>query len=351
MTIRYFILIAALLLLSSICFAGQVTLTNGDRLTGSIVKSDETTLTLKTDLAGTVEIKWSGIKELKSQEKLAVTTSFAPGPYSGTVGAENGSVTIHAGPGETQTVPLSEIKALRTPAEQLAYEKSLNPPLYRGWNAGLNLGYALTGGNSQTRTLSAAFTALRPTSTDKWNLYLNSVYAKNNDPAANPKVTANNITAGIRYDRNATSRLFGFVNADFQTNALQELDLRSLLGGGLGIHAIKGERTTFDLLGGANYTREDYTTFSRNLSALTFGDEFLRKFGSSTTLVQKMFIFPDMNKVGDYHATFDLGVVTKLNKWLGWQNSFSDIYVTNPPDGNKKNDIIFTTGLNISFAH
>jgi hypothetical protein len=30
---------------------------------------------------------------------------------------------------------------------------------------------------------------------------------------------------------------------------------------------------------------------------------------------------------------------------------FGDIYLSNPPLGKKKNDIIFTTGLNISFIH
>jgi hypothetical protein len=41
--------------------------------------------------------------------------------------------------------------------------------------------------------------------------------------------------------------------------------------------------------------------------------------------------------------------VTRISKWLGWQNSLGDIYVSNPPLGKKKNDVIFTTGLNVSF--
>jgi hypothetical protein len=39
-----------------------------------------------------------------------------------------------------------------------------------------------------------------------------------------------------------------------------------------------------------------------------------------------------------------------MNKWLGWQNSFSDIYVTNPPLGKKQNDIILTTGLRVTLG-
>lgn len=332
-------------------FADQVTLTNGDRLTGTILKSDDKTLTLKTALAGTIEIQWSGIKELTTDEQLAVTTASAPKPYSGTVTAKDGSVVVTPTGGTPTTVPQTDIKALRSPAEQAAYEASLHPPLTRGWKGGINLGFALTGGNSQTTNLAIAFNALRPTSTDKLSLYANTVYATNNAAIGVSSTTANNTHGGLRYDRNLTQKLFAFVNADFDSNALQDLNLRSLVGGGLGFHAIKSDTTTLDFLGGANYTRENYTTFTRNSAALTAGDEFMHKFGASTVLIQKFFFYPDMSDLGQYHFTFNTGTVTKLSKWLGWQNSFDDIYVTNPPIGKKKNDIIFTTGLNIAFTH
>ena len=165
-----------------------------------------------------------------------------------------------------------------------------------------------------------------------------------------PSTTANAIQAGTRYSRNLTDRLFAYVGADFQTDALQQLNLRTVLGGGLGFHAIKNDRTTLDLLAGLNYTRENYDTFNRNFAALTLGEEFTHKLGASTLVTQKAYFFPNLNDTGEYRTTFNLGSVTKLSKWLGWQNAFGDIYVTNPPLGTKKNDIVLTTGLNVSFT-
>ena len=46
---------------------------------------------------------------------------------------------------------------LRSPAEQAAYEKSLHPGLLEGWNGGLNLGFAVTRGNSETKNLNIGF--------------------------------------------------------------------------------------------------------------------------------------------------------------------------------------------------
>jgi putative salt-induced outer membrane protein len=143
--------------------------------------------------------------------------------------------------------------------------------------------------------------------------------------------------------------LFWFGGLDFQTDALQLLDLRSVFSSGLGFHVIKNERTTLDLLGGANYTREKYDAFSRNIAGLTLGEELATKLGASTSLTQKLYFYPDLTNTGEYRATFSFGTVTKINGWLGWQNAFGDIYVTNPPAGTRQNDILLTTGLNFSF--
>ncbi len=344
------LLLAVLFVFVAFGYADQVTLTNGDHITGTVVKSDGKTLTLKTELAGTVEIKWSGIKDFVADTPVVITTASDKPPISGTVTTKDDTLVVASNSG-TVNVPKADVTALRSPADQQAYEKALHPDLLHGWNGGIDLGFALTAGNSQTTNLAVAVLADRKTTNDKLSLYFKQVNAKNNAPGAVPSTTANNIMGGARYDRNLTARLFAFVNGDFMHDSLQSLNLRSVLGGGLGFHAIKGERTTLDFLGGGNYTHESYDTFTRNFAALTLGEEFMHKIHSSTVINQKLAFYPDLSNTGEYRTNFDLGTVTKLNKWLGWQNSFSDIYVTNPPVGKKKNDIVLTTGINVSFTH
>ena len=75
------------------------------------------------------------------------------------------------------------------------------------------------------------------------------------------------------------------------------------------------------------------------------------RLGKSTILTQNVAFYPNLQQTGEYRFTFNIGSVTKLNKWFGWQNQFGDIYVTDPPSGSKNNDVIFTTGLNVSFTH
>jgi len=342
----FFFLIALVIVAS----ADTVTLKNGDRLTGVLVSSDGKELVLKTDYAGEVKIQWPEVQGLSSDKSLYVVTSDKR-TVSGKVVTQDSDLVVNTQKEGAVRLPLASIAAIRSESEQSTYEKSLHPGLLQGWSGGSNVGFALTRGNSRTKNLALAFSAARKGQHDQLSLYTNSVYATNDAPGAVPSTTANAVQGGIRYDHDLTPRVFGFVGADFQTDALQSLNLRSVPGAGLGVHLIKSEATTLHLLAGANYTRESYSSFTRNFAALSLGEELMHKLHESTAITQKLDFYPDLSDSGQYRATFNLGTVTKISKWLGWQNSFGDIYVTNPPTGKKRNDIMLTTGLNVSFSH
>jgi putative salt-induced outer membrane protein YdiY len=334
---------------SILTLADQVTLKNGDHLSGSVVKSDGKTLTLKTDALGSVDIQWDSIQSISTDKPIYIQSGKDKKIYSGIVTTQDDAIVVQAQP--PVTIAKADIAMIRSSDEQAAFEKLQHPGLGQGWAGGANVGFAVTGGNSETENLAIAFNAARTGSRDKLALYTNSVYAKNNASGAVPSTTANVIQGGARYDHDLTPRIFAFAGADFMADQLQSLNLRSVFGGGLGYHLIKSDKTTLDLLAGINYTHEDYDTITNSFAAGTFGEELTRKLGKSTVIAEKGYVFPDFNNGGQYRATFDFGTVTKLNKWLGWQNSFGDVYVTNPPAGKKDNDVLFSTGLNVSFTH
>ena len=331
-------------------FADQIVLTNGDRITGQILKSDDKELVIKSEYAGEITVQWPAVRGITSTQPLHVSLNNGQ-TLVGPVKTTDDNFQVATTTQGAVTAPKNSVVRIRGEAEESAYEKSLHPGLLEGWQGGANVGFALTRGNSQTKNLALAFSAQRKTLDDKLGLYANTVYASNDAPGAIPSTTANAIQGGIRYDHDLSSRIFSFINGDFQTDDLQNLDLRSVLGGGLGYHAIKTESTTLDFLGGINYTREKYSLITRNFAAATIGEELSHKVGAGTLVTQQLYFYPDLSNTGEYRGTFNFGTVTRISKWLGWQNSFGDIYVTNPPAGKKQNDIIFTTGLNVSFTH
>jgi len=121
-----------------------------------------------------------------------------------------------------------------------------------------------------------------------------------------------------------------------------------------------------NFLGGINFTHETYSNgaliqttppvfasygVTNKFAALTLGEELNHKLGKSTVVTQNFYFYPNLQDTSQYRGTFNLGTVTKISKSFGWQNQFGDIYVSNPPVGAKKNDVVITTGLNYSFTH
>jgi putative salt-induced outer membrane protein len=352
---------------SGLMLADQITLKNGDHLTGKIVKSDGKTLVLHTEFAGDVTIQFAAIEQITADQELHLDMKGGKTAV-GTVTTTDGKLEIAAKTGGTIETPKDDVTMIRNDAEQTAYDKSLHPTLRHGWTGGTNIGFSLARGNSETANLALAFNAAHPTLKDKISLSASSIYTKNNAAGAVPSTIANLVTGGLRYDHNINPRMFGFVGADFMSNQLQFLDLRAVYDGGLGFHAIKTDKTVLDFLAGGNYTHETYSngppvtpptlppTFTSygktdKFAALTLGEELSQKLGASTVVTQKLYFYPDLNDTSQYRGTFNFGTVTKIGKRLGWQNQFADVYVTNPPSTAKKNDVIFTTGLSISFAH
>jgi putative salt-induced outer membrane protein YdiY len=346
--------------------ADEVTVKNGDHLNGKIVKSDGKTLVLHTDFAGDLTIEMSKITHLVTDQPLHLTTKEKK-TVVGTVTGNNGTFQVATQAGSVE-VAAADIAIIRNDAEEAAYEKSLHPGLLHGWNGGANAGFSLARGNSETENLALALNLVHPTEKDKTTVYVSSVYT--NNALVTPSLVANLIQSGIEYDYNLSPRLFLNAEATFISNALQDLDLRSIYGGGLGVHAIKSSKTTLDLIGGLNYTHETYSNgvpvvpatvppsltsygMTNRFMAATVEDDFMSKLGKTTVLSEKLDFYPGLtdSERGQYQLAFVVGTVTKISKWLGWQNQFSDIYVSNPPTATKKNDVILTTGLNLSFNH
>jgi hypothetical protein len=69
----FLLLVSSLLPIeTSMAVAGEVVLQNGDRLTGDIVKMEESTLTVKTPYADEVRVDWNQIQSIKSHAPLAI---------------------------------------------------------------------------------------------------------------------------------------------------------------------------------------------------------------------------------------------------------------------------------------
>jgi putative salt-induced outer membrane protein len=341
--------------------ADTITLDNGDRLTGTIVKSDGKELVLMadkagsmTDKAGPITVQWSTVRQITSTAPLYVVTSQGT-TVAGAVTTEGTDFLVTPSSGAPQRIPLANVTTLRSQSEETAYDRSLHPSVLESWQINSSLGFALARGNSHTTNLAIGFNAVRGTMNDKLTAYMDSIYASSGlvvTPGVTAGVTANDIRGGAMYQHDLRGRAFAYGAADFEYNELQFLNLRSIWGAGAGYHVIKRTDTTLDLFAGANYTKETYSTgIRRNLAALTVGDLFRHQIGKNTAINETLDVYPELSHLGQYRVALDISLATKIKTWLGWQSTVSDRYISDPIPFTVSNDFIFSTGFNFTFSH
>jgi putative salt-induced outer membrane protein YdiY len=328
--------------------ADRVVLKNGDTLTGTVVKKDGDKLTLKSEFLGEVTMPWSAVQNLQSQERLTVTLpegTRVAGPVS--TSGDALQVTTASGP---RQIPFATVGDIRNPAEQAKWERLEHPGVLELWAGFFDIGLALARGNARTDTLATNFNAARATRKSKLSLHFNQIRgtARIDNRTS---IIASAIRGGWSYNHDLTPRVFLSSLNEYETDRFQQLDLRFVAGGGAGFKAIRTPRTTFSILGGGDYSRENFFNhFNRNSGEVNFGNDVSYKLNGSTSLTQSFRFFVNLSRTGEYRVNFDLGTVTAIKKWLGWQLSASDRLLSNPPFGRQRNDLLLSTGLRISFA-
>ena len=254
-SLKYILPSFMLAALGTALWADQVTLANGDIITGAVVKKDGAKLTLKSEFLGEVTIPWTAVKSLKSDQELFVVL---PGGHlvSGKVSTSGNALEV-AAPTGASSVPLADVTDIRNPAEQHNWERLEHPGLLELWTGHFDIGLALARGNARTDTLTTAFDANRVSRHDKITVHFDEIYstARINGLAS---TTASAEHANWTYQRDLGPRFFVSTLNAYDHDAFQDLDLRFVAGGGVGVNAIKTPRTSLGLLAGGDYEREAF---------------------------------------------------------------------------------------------
>lgn len=333
--------------------ADTLTLTNGDRLTGAVRQLADEELRLDSELLGALAVPWSAVATLATDEPLAATLRDGS-VVVGRVTLRRGTVRIRPLREPIQSVPREELESLRPPEAQLTYEEEQRrlggATLLDFWQGSLDSGLSATRGNSDTSTFNLGFAAERQTAIDKIDTHLNFLFAR--DSTSVPaETTANTIRTGVRYERDARPSLFTFGFTDFEIDELQNLNLRWLLGGGFGWRLRRSDRTRFEIFGGGNLNQEFFENQAVRRSAEgLFGEELSYRLTTGIALKERLSIFPNLSDPGEYRVTLTSSLEAALNQWLSWRVALDNRFLSNPPLGTQRNDLLLTTGIRIKFG-
>jgi putative salt-induced outer membrane protein len=219
------------------------------------------------------------------------------------------------------------------------------------WRGNLGGGLTISSGNSKNTNINLGADAVQATADGKLSLYLNAI--RGEDRGVDPsKVSADAQHAGGRYEFNVSPQTYAFGSLDFDRDSLQALNLRSVIGGGMGYHVLKTADTTFDVFGGLAFNAERYKEpiGSKNSTELILGEESTHKLSDSANAKQRLTLYPNLKDSGEYRAVFDAGVSTAIAGGLNLNVGLSDRYNSRVPAGLKKNDMVLFTNVSMKFG-
>jgi putative salt-induced outer membrane protein YdiY len=218
------------------------------------------------------------------------------------------------------------------------------------WRGSLSAGVSLASGNTESSNGNIGANAAKATEDDKLQFYLTALYGTQTDANDVDTETAKLARTGVKYDHDLTVKTFSFTSLDLETDKLQKLDLRSVLGVGVGYHIVKTQETTFDVFSGLTYNREQFDDVSRYSTELLLGEETSHKISEATSFKQRLALYPNLRESDEYRAQLDASLNTAITRKVGLQLTLSGRYQSNPQPGVKKSDLLFLTNVTYKFG-
>jgi len=347
---------------------------NGDQLTGKLDSVTGGNVIFKSDMAGTVTISIDKIKELKSGAEFALLRKGAvPGKThvpEGSVEVADKKLILTPAPNEPPAVvPADDVDYL---IDRASFDNQMSH------HAGFRTGWAgkITGGANIERstttgtTLYAGLNLVRAIPTVPWMaprnrtiIDVNEAYGKLSTPAIPPTVPAtpasvvvtNIFHADAERDQYFSPRLYALVDASWDHNFGQGLQLQQVYGGGIGYTAIKTPVQELDLKVDVHFERQQYisttvdgvvtTTPPVNLIGTTFFEGYTRNLPRKMLFTESVNFLPAWNDTSAYSANLNAALVLPVYKRLAATISVADNYLNNPAEYYKKNSFQFIAGV------
>jgi putative salt-induced outer membrane protein YdiY len=324
-------------------FAGSVHLTNGDRVTGKIVKMAGGKLVVESEMLGTIEIPVGNIKTLDSDEVLDMHFN------NGTVLKQ--SVDMSSTTGRVKIVGDGTVDSQEIAIADL---KLINPPLPEPphWKGDVSVGVTRTTGNTNNDTL--AFSAGISKETDKDRITFGADLFKKEVEAPNStdKLTTEDWwKLRGKYDYFYSKKMYVFGEGRYEQDKVALLDKRVIVGGGLGYQWIKSDAQNFSVEAGLSDVFEDYNDGTQGTSkfSVTTGYHYDLKFNKVFSFIHDTSFFPNTEDTSDYYLTISAELRTKLNTRMFTNFKVLYDYDTTPALNRKRTDVKYIFGIGVNF--
>lgn len=352
-----------------------VTFTNGDRLTGKLVRAVGDEVVFHSDVLGDLTIKWSDVLELHTGSRLSVlqkSVFVKHGIVKSAIPTGTLSILDHlivVQPENEATIPPIPLKSVAYIVDEMTLRRQIagHPGVLAGWNGQITAGATIVQATENQYTFTGALALTRTAPTVTWlnthnrtSIDFSGSFGKIIQPAylsGGVLVPSSSSKSSIYHadaerDEYFSPRFYALAQTAFDHNFAQALDLQHIYGAGIGWTAIKRPNEELDLKTTLQYEGQSFLEASagqnQNLIGSTLNGTWEAKLPHKVQFKQDLSYIPAYNNPYAYSASETDSLTMPFFRSFAFSLGTADSYLNDPPPAEpptRRNSFQFTTGL------
>jgi putative salt-induced outer membrane protein YdiY len=322
--------------------ADEVVFTNGDRLTGKILKLVEGKLVFQSDVAGEVTVDVSKIQTFSSVEPIKIHLKNGTILNQKVLKSDPNRFVIEGGNIlQAQEFGISAISAI-------------NPPIKPEprWTGNISGGFTLTHGNTNTDSVNASIDLMRRAEKDRILLAVDYARSIQEDPdTGEKKVTENWWKTKAKYDYFFMKNLYGYVDNRYEKDSIANLDRRVIIGVGGGYQWIESDDMNFSTEAGlaSLYEKFDNANNSNSEMSMQVGYNFDKKLYKTVKFLHELTYYPSLGNFSDFYLSTSAEFRAYFTKQMFANFKALMDYDATPSPGAGNTDVKYILGVGWSF--
>ncbi len=242
-TLFKYLLYLASGLYATVSPADQATLSNGDRISGTLIEQTLDKVVIETPYAGKITIKRSEISRLSTDHRLRIQLHDGR-RFDGLLKEDSSGHLIIETP-DQQLVPINGLNSIAAISAVPS-----NKPVEYEWRGNVTLAGEKQSGNTDTDKLNINTRVVAEKK--KHNRFtIEAMLAREH---ANNRLTKEQYRLNGKYDHFFRKNWFGFVGTAFEQDPFRDIDLRSVFSAGSGYQFYDSDALRLSLEAGLSYT-------------------------------------------------------------------------------------------------
>lgn len=221
----------------------------------------------------------------------------------------------------------------------------INPPPVSQWSGSVVAAGNYQTGNTDRSAFRLGADAVRRSDTDRFSVCFLYDISKEKET-----LSSRSFYGSLKYDYFFTKKFYGYLAVELLNDKFKDLNLRTIVGPGVGYQVWDEPRKALALEAGLTYFSEDLKIANdKHWVSARLAANYRYKITETIMFTNNFVLYPSLENISDFSLRNEAAIATSLGS--GWSMKLANIleYDNAPAIGIKKTDSNFLLGLQYAF--